>query len=64
MAQELHWQKSTFSGENTDCVEIASDGELVHIRESDDPAVIITTKVRLAAWIQGAKAGEFDHLTD
>ncbi|MEK2488379.1 DUF397 domain-containing protein [Kitasatospora purpeofusca] len=65
MAQELHWRKSTFSGENTDCVEIASDGELVHIRESDDPNVIITTtRAKLTAWIQGAKAGEFDYLTD
>ncbi|MCX4754446.1 DUF397 domain-containing protein [Kitasatospora purpeofusca] len=65
MSQELHWQKSTFSGNQANCVEIASDGELIRIRESDDPAIAITTtKAKLAAWLQGAKAGEFDHLTD
>ncbi|MEV6971875.1 DUF397 domain-containing protein [Kitasatospora sp. NPDC093806] len=64
MSQSLNWQKSTFSGEDTDCVEIASDGELVHIRESDAPAAVITTtKAKLAAWIQAAKAGRFNHLT-
>ncbi len=62
--EQLNWKKSTFSGENTDCVEIASDGELIHIRESDEPTVAITTtKAKLAAWLQGAKAGEFDHFT-
>ncbi|MFD4904467.1 DUF397 domain-containing protein [Kitasatospora purpeofusca] len=62
--EQLNWQKSTFSGENTDCVEIASDGEYVYIRESDDPAIAITTtKAKLSAWLQGAKAGEFDHFT-
>ncbi|MEV6971874.1 DUF397 domain-containing protein [Kitasatospora sp. NPDC093806] len=62
--KQLNWQKSSYSGENIDCVELASDGELVRIRESDAPAAVITTtKAKLAAWIQGAKAGEFDHLT-
>ncbi|MFF7591881.1 DUF397 domain-containing protein [Kitasatospora purpeofusca] len=62
--EQLDWQKSTFSGEDADCVEIASDDKLVHIRESDEPAVIITTtKTKLAAWIRSTKAGEFDHLT-
>ncbi|MFJ8433550.1 DUF397 domain-containing protein [Kitasatospora sp. NPDC094019] len=62
--EQLNWQKSTYSGENTDCVEIASDGELIHIRESDDPAIAITTtKAKLTTWLQAAKAGEFDHLT-
>ncbi|MEK2488380.1 DUF397 domain-containing protein [Kitasatospora purpeofusca] len=61
--EQLAWQKSTFSGEDADCVEIAADGELIHIRESDDPATAITTtKAKLSAWLQGAKAGEFDHL--
>ncbi len=64
MSQQLHWQKSSYSGENMDCVEIASDGHAVHIRESDEPSTVITTtKAKLAAWIQGAKASEFDHLT-
>ncbi|MFF2661419.1 DUF397 domain-containing protein [Kitasatospora sp. NPDC058032] len=62
--EQLSWQKSTYSGENTDCVEIASGDELIHIRESDDPAAVLTiTRATLAAWLQSAKAGEFDHLT-
>ncbi|CAN3982306.1 DUF397 domain-containing protein [Kitasatospora purpeofusca] len=61
---KLNWQKSSYSGDAAECVEIASDGELIRIRESDDPAIAITTtKAKLAAWLQGAKAGEFDHLT-
>ncbi|MFJ2867112.1 DUF397 domain-containing protein [Kitasatospora sp. NPDC087314] len=61
---QLNWQKSSFSGDRADCVEIASDGELVYIRESDDPAhVVTTTRTKLDAWIRGAKAGEFDHFT-
>jgi hypothetical protein len=59
---QLNWQKSSFSGDKADCVEIASKGDLVYIRESDDPTTIVTTtRAKLNAWINGAKAGEFDH---
>ncbi|MEV7187125.1 DUF397 domain-containing protein [Kitasatospora sp. NPDC093102] len=52
-------------GTNTNCLEIASDGELVYIRESDDPTTIVTTtRTKLHAWIRGAKAGEFDHFAE
>ncbi|MER7669343.1 DUF397 domain-containing protein [Kitasatospora sp. NPDC096128] len=61
---QLNWQKSSFSSDQANCVEIASAGELVYIRESDDPATVVTTtRAKLHAWINGAKAGEFDHLT-
>ncbi len=64
MSQQLHWQKSTFSGNQANCVEVASDGELIHIRESDEPGVIITTtKAKLTTWIRCAKTGEFDQFT-
>ncbi|WP_234326983.1 DUF397 domain-containing protein [Streptomyces sp. NRRL WC-3742] len=59
---QLNWQKSSFSSDQANCVEIASADELVYIRESDDPAVILTTTpAKLNAWIASAKAGEFDH---
>ncbi|SDT67368.1 protein of unknown function [Streptomyces sp. TLI_053] len=62
--RKLNWQKSSFSGDAAECVEIASDGELIRVRESDEPAITITTtKAKLTAWLQAAKAGEFDHLT-
>ncbi|MFJ7908479.1 DUF397 domain-containing protein [Kitasatospora sp. NPDC096204] len=60
----LNWQKSSFSGEEANCVEIASAGDRVYIRESDDPTTIVTTTpTKLHTWIHGAKAGEFDHFT-
>ncbi|MFD4658420.1 DUF397 domain-containing protein [Kitasatospora sp. NPDC058444] len=62
---QLNWQKSSFSSDQANCVEIASAGELVHIRESDDPAQIVTTtRPKLAAWLHGAKAGDFDHFLE
>ncbi|MEU9185119.1 DUF397 domain-containing protein [Streptomyces sp. NPDC048484] len=40
---ELRWQKSTFSSEASNCVELATapDGTL-HLRESDDPTTTLT----------------------
>ncbi|MQS13599.1 DUF397 domain-containing protein [Streptomyces kaniharaensis] len=61
---QYSWQKSSFSGTNANCVEIAIDGDHIYIRESDDPTTIVTTtRAKLHAWLRGAKAGEFDHLT-
>ncbi|MBV6703341.1 DUF397 domain-containing protein [Kitasatospora aureofaciens] len=62
--EDLTWQKSSFSGDKADCVEIATDGDLIYLRESDDPsAIVTTTRAKLHAWIRDAKAGEFDHFT-
>ncbi|MFD4835301.1 DUF397 domain-containing protein [Streptomyces uncialis] len=60
----LIWRKSSFSGGNgPNCVEVAPQGDRVLIRESDAPAVIVTTdRAKLAAFVAGVKAGEFDHL--
>ncbi|MFH8383592.1 DUF397 domain-containing protein [Kitasatospora sp. NPDC018058] len=59
---QLNWQRSTFSGDQANCLEIASEGDLVYIRESDNPThVVTTTRTKLNAWILGAKDGEFDH---
>ncbi|MFE4515633.1 DUF397 domain-containing protein [Kitasatospora sp. NPDC056783] len=63
----LAWQKSSYSdAEGADnCLELAQGAEdLRHVRESDDPSlVIITTTAKLRAFLLGAKAGEFDRLT-
>ncbi|MCM2389006.1 DUF397 domain-containing protein [Streptomyces albipurpureus] len=66
MSAPIQWQKSSFSGGNgPDCVEIASHEDTILIRESDTPTDIITTdRAKLAAFIQGVKAGEFDHFLD
>ncbi|MFJ8476135.1 DUF397 domain-containing protein [Kitasatospora sp. NPDC094011] len=58
------WQKSSYSGSNDECVEVRSAGGLVELRESDDSEVIVrTTPAKFTTFLQGAKAGEFDHLT-
>ena len=40
---ELHWQKSSFSSEASNCLELATapDGT-IHLRESDAPAIMLT----------------------
>ncbi|MBV6698632.1 DUF397 domain-containing protein [Kitasatospora aureofaciens] len=62
----LAWQKSSFSNADggSTCLELAAgNGDVRHVRESDEPNTIVTTTtVKLRAFILGAKAGEFDHL--
>ncbi|WP_078875697.1 DUF397 domain-containing protein [Streptomyces sp. 769] len=60
------WQKASASVGAGNCVEVAGlpDGE-VAIRNSrfpDGPALVFTS-AELAAFIEGAKGSEFDHLT-
>ncbi|WSX29534.1 DUF397 domain-containing protein [Streptomyces sp. NBC_00984] len=60
---EIQWRKSSFSEQSGNCLELAVVGGGVLVRESDDPAVVIrTTAAKLAAFLEGAKAGEFDDL--
>ncbi|MEU9789391.1 DUF397 domain-containing protein [Streptomyces sparsogenes] len=65
MSTSIQWRKSSFSGaQGPDCVEVALCAATTLIRESDDPRVVLaTTPKRLAAFIAGVKAGDFDHLT-
>ncbi|MGW4893035.1 DUF397 domain-containing protein [Kitasatospora sp. NPDC004240] len=59
------WQKSSYSGAHDDCVEVRTVDGLIELRESDDGHVIIrTTPAKFAAFLHGAKAGEFDHHAD
>jgi hypothetical protein len=56
--QTLHWQKSSYSGDGSNCVNVAAapTGAL-HLRESDEPDVVLTTTpARLHALILGLKA--------
>ncbi|MDJ0466360.1 DUF397 domain-containing protein [Streptomyces sp. H27-C3] len=53
----LDWQKSTFSGDQANCVYVAPapDGT-IRLRESDDPDVILTTTPHaLAALIRATQ---------
>jgi hypothetical protein len=56
MTAPLVWQKSTYSQEQGECVELTADGGAVLLRESDDPAtVLITTPVALAHFLRAIK---------
>ncbi|MFJ6616492.1 DUF397 domain-containing protein [Kitasatospora sp. NPDC091335] len=56
------WQKSSFSGSGSECVEVRTAGRAVELRESDEGHLTIhTTPAALATLLHGVKAGEFDH---
>lgn len=61
-----HWRKSTFSGGGLDCVEVADLGDdMVGVRDSklgESSPVLSFRRSEMAAWLTGAKAGEFDDL--
>jgi hypothetical protein len=64
MPTPLNWHKSSFSGggEGNACVELAAstDGR-IHLRESDDPTLILTTTpARLNAFIRAVKSGDLE----
>ena len=58
MSQTLRWQKSSFSGgdDDTNCLEIATAPTTLHLRESDDPATLLTpTPTALSAMLTALK---------
>ncbi|MFJ4190428.1 DUF397 domain-containing protein [Kitasatospora sp. NPDC089509] len=58
---EAKWQKSSFSGSGSECVELRRADSAVELRESDEgDTVLRTTPAALAALLHGLKAGEFD----
>ncbi|MFJ9949119.1 DUF397 domain-containing protein [Kitasatospora sp. NPDC091207] len=62
--RDTKWQKSSHSAATNECIEVRSIDGLVELRESDTGDVILrTTPTKFATFLQGVKAGEFDHLT-
>ncbi|WP_414167909.1 DUF397 domain-containing protein [Streptoverticillium reticulum] len=58
---DIRWQKSSFSTETADCIEIARVAGVAHLRESDTPHVIATAgRVGLRALVRGVKRGALD----
>ncbi|GHA40883.1 hypothetical protein GCM10010372_46170 [Streptomyces tauricus] len=58
MLHATDWQKSTYSGDGSNCVYVAATPTgTVHLRESDDPdTTLITTRPRLGELIRALKA--------
>ncbi|MGI5127587.1 DUF397 domain-containing protein [Pseudonocardia sp. CA-107938] len=62
----LQWRKSKVSQSNGSCVELAAlPSGMIAVRDSKDPAgaTLIFTRAEMRAWVEGARAGEFDDLT-
>ncbi|WP_261561988.1 DUF397 domain-containing protein [Frankia tisae] len=56
------WRKSSHSATQTNCVEIARVGDVVAVRDSKDPdgPVLVFTPSEWAAFLAGARDGEFN----
>ncbi|PSM43658.1 DUF397 domain-containing protein [Streptomyces dioscori] len=54
----IHWQKSTYSGDSSNCIHVATPAAgTVVLRESDAPdTTLITTPARLGELIRTLKA--------
>ncbi|MEU7002801.1 DUF397 domain-containing protein [Nonomuraea sp. NPDC046570] len=58
------WRKSTFSGNNGECVEVAWTPTAVKVRHSQRPddEVLRFTPAEWTAFVAGVRNGEFDHV--
>jgi hypothetical protein len=58
------WIKARASDPNGSCVQLRRNGDAIEVRDSKDPEgpILQFTRAEMAAWIDGAKAAEFDHL--
>jgi hypothetical protein len=59
------WRKSSYSGTNGSCVELAQTADGIAMRDSklgDNSPVLHFTRAELRAFLDGANAGEFDDL--
>lgn len=56
------WTTSTRSGSNGQCVQVRDRGDTVDVRDSKNPdgPTLAFSPAEWLAFIQGAKAGEFD----
>lgn len=65
MSDTTPWVKAEASASNNDCVEMRRHAGRVEVRDSKDRGaghVLRFTAAEWAAWLDGARKGEFDHL--
>jgi hypothetical protein len=63
----LNWIRATDDPDpQAECIEIAfGDGDLVYLRQSDDPeTVVTTTQAKWDAFVLGVQNNEFDHFVE
>jgi Domain of unknown function (DUF397) len=62
MQKQVAWRKSSRSGGNGACVEVAEFDDAVAVRDSKDRTgpVLVFESAAWAAFVEAAKAGEFD----
>ncbi|GAA0968347.1 hypothetical protein GCM10009555_013560 [Acrocarpospora macrocephala] len=60
--KRIDWRRSTFSGVNGECVEVAVVDDTVAVRDSKHPscAPLLFTPGEWVAFLGGVRAGEFD----
>jgi hypothetical protein len=61
---DIEFHKAAGSGSNGNCVEVAHVADEFHVRDTklgDNSPVLLFTPDEWRAFIQGVKAGEFDH---
>lgn len=66
MSDTTAWIKARMSDTGTSCVEQRRHDGMIEVRDTKDRSgpVLGFTKAEFAAWLDGAKRGEFDHLVD
>jgi uncharacterized protein DUF397 len=60
------WIKASRSGANGQCVQMRRSHGMVEVRDTKDQGrgpILRFTSAEWAAWLDGAKNGEFDHLS-
>lgn len=63
----LDWVRATDDPDpDAECIEIAAgEGGLVHLRQSDDRATVVTTtQAKWDAFVLGVRNNEFDHFVE
>ncbi|MFH8804860.1 DUF397 domain-containing protein [Streptomyces sp. NPDC017936] len=58
-----HWQKSAYSPDASDCVHVAASAPgTIHLRESDEPDVVLTTTASGPRASTGSLQGQAEHI--
>jgi hypothetical protein len=64
MSETTSWVKASASASNGECAELRRHAGMVELRDTKDRGgpVLRFTTAEFAAWLDGARTGEFDHL--